>query len=534
MRSFFGFATLSFVLSLAAASCGSKTGAATATTSGTTGGGGDGGATTGGPAGGSGAPSPVTASSSGGAGGAGGATTAGSTGSSGTGAGGATTGGPSGGSGAPDPQAYIPVDPPSPTVLTCAQQAFTAENTPGVACSSGGNSAYAWSASLGTIDGNGVFTAPTQLPVPPGAPELVVTATCLTDGSTGAANVTLATAAIGASGVVSAETVPATFIYQHAYAARGDRIYAAMPQAKPALKVHRSDDQGALWQYPTDAAPGLDVTPTCAAIAIDAGNVDVVYVVYRAAATKLYNALGGSPAGTTHDAIVFAASTDGGMTFQQTPLLLGGFAGGPFGGHNQAGVCPDIVSPAKGTVVVTSPGNYASDGNPDIFVFADKNQGAGFGAGTAANYDYQADGETGALATSARALSLQVGQFGGSASLGESPRLFSDGNGRLCVTWVGYHVGSKDDGVYVQCSTDAGATFNAPVAVTTAASSSPHAATGAARPDGSLLVTWWAEADPTGSLLYATSTDGGKTFGLPKAVPVYDVHPPKGFINVRE
>jgi hypothetical protein len=270
-----------------------------------------------------------------------------------------------------------------------------------------------------------------------------------------------------------------------------------------------------------NVAPGLDSPASCVAVAVDATSPDVVHVVYRLDTTMLYSSLSQYAGG--NDAIVFATSADGGATWTRSPLMLGGVAGGPFGGHDAAGICPDVISPAKDAVVVEWPGAYAGDGNPDMYIFSDANRGAGFAAGTAGDGDYQANGETGALATVARDINMGVGQNGGSGDVTESPRLFTDGKGKTCLVWNGYGNNSSDDGVFVQCSSDLGKTFTAPLAVTKAGgTTNPHVSAGAIGPSGEIALVWHAEMDAAGTLLIATSTDG-KTFTGPTGIPLYTI-----------
>jgi hypothetical protein len=432
-------------------------------------------------------------------------------GTGGAGGSGATGGGGSGGTGGA-PAVELALSPASATVLTCTTATFTATVT------GSSDAAVAWSASPGSIDEKGLYSAPKQVPAPASA---TVTATAHADAeATKSADVTLATAVPGKAVTITDKPLPYVGVYQHHLAGHGDRVYAAYPTADKEVVVRRSDDGGKTWSAAVNVAPDADIAADCVTVAVDPVDPDAVYVVYRLSQTYLYGSFVPSNAGSSNEANVFASSTDGGKTWTRSPLMLGGVSGGPYDGHNTAGICPDVVAPAADAVIVEFPGAYAGDGNPDMYLFADAHRGAGFATGTTDGWDYQADGETEALATPARGLLLDVGQNGGSGPIGESPRLFTDGKGKTCLTWTGYGSTESKDGVYVQCSTDLGKTFSAPLALTKAALSSPHLPAGALGPGGELAVVWTADSDPTGTLLFSTSPDG-KAWSAPAAVPLY-------------
>jgi hypothetical protein len=301
----------------------------------------------------------------------------------------------------------------------------------------------------------------------------------------------------------------------------------------PSLMVSRSDDGGATWKTPVVAVTvtlaggiteGFSSNSACAALAIDAGDPDVLYVYSRIGHE---NDLGDTAARGSGGVTSFVSvSTDGAATFKTMVLQVGGTAGGPHGGWDQVGICGDIISPAANAVVVESPGGYNGDGNPDIAIWADAARGAGFAGGTSKDSDYLADGFTDALDNLIGNHDIDVAQNGGTDDAGgitESPRLLTDGAGRVCLTYYGTTTDSNGDTqshAYVQCSADMAHTFSAPLAVDAEplnqAISSPAAALG---PGGQAAVLW---NDATGKhLLIATSTDGGRTFGPPSMVPLY-------------
>lgn len=415
-----------------------------------------------------------------------------------------------GGEGGNAEKPIVTITPEEPTVLTCTQQRFDAKVT------SASDTGVVWSAEPGTIDAKGLYTAPIQVPSPASATIVAKSSADPTASSLTVA--TLATALVGPDVPATTPEIGEVLMYQHMMARRGARLALGYPTLDNHLRVRVSDDGGKTWSVASEVASALDGPARCVSVAIDAVNPDVIYMAYTLPDTGLFKDISQAP--TTNSALVFAVSSDAGKTWASTPLILGGYAGGPFGGQNGVASCPDVISPAKDTVIVEAPGFYVGDGNPDVFVFSDASRGDGWKTGQAASYDYRADGATGALATVARDLGLDVGQNGGSGEIEESPRLFTDGKGKTCVVWTGYGTMESKDGVYVQCSTDHGKTFSAPVAVTKAAHSLPHLPSAAFGPKGEIAVVWVADMDPAGSLLFAVSADG-VTFSEPSAIPLY-------------
>ena len=117
----------------------------------------------------------------------------------------------------------------------------------------------------------------------------------------------------------------------------------------------------------------------------------------------------------------------------------------------------------------------------------------------------------------------------------EAPRLVADGKGNLCVTYVGGHYSSSGDGkirVAVQCSSDLGKSFGAPVDVAFATDSEElHHPVGALSATGTLAIAYWVGLngqDEFSGLRLAVSHDGGKTFAAPTKVPYYQLPPEVG------
>jgi hypothetical protein len=427
----------------------------------------------------------------------------------------------------------ITVSPSSARVLTCGSQVFTATLIDQT------DKSVAWSvapAGAGTIDATGTYAAPLATPA---SPQVTVTATSHADPTLSvSATATVATAFPSGPTTIPGSTNGTSGVFPHSIAAKGGRMYSVWgtpDSGTPKLMVSRSDDGGTTWRAGVAAvsltlASGLPnhfgAPGTCAAVAIDAGSPDVVYVYARIGDPNDV----GEAVYATGDTSFLSVSTDGGATFTTTVMEGGGTAGGPHGGWDSAGICGDVVSPAANTVVVESPGNYLGDGNPDIAIWADTARGAGFAIGTAVDGDYLADGYTDALDNLLGDHAISVQQAGSTDDSGgapESPRLFTDGAGRVCVTYYGVThpvAGHDQSHVYVQCSNDTARTFSAPLVVDPAqpldaAISSPVGAFG---PGGAAAILW-TNGITVGQLLIATSHDGAASFGTPVVIPTYQL-----------
>jgi len=412
--------------------------------------------------------------------------------------------------------ADVTVTPSTANVLTCATQQFTADR------------AVTWSASPGTIDDAGLYSSPLTTPAPASA-----TITATASDATGTASVALATAFPGAPAAIpgswSTAVVGTVGVYQHGIAANGARAYAAWQdnpdgETHVALRVARSDDGGATWGAPVAAASAdlLDGAGSqwleCAAVAVDAGDPDVVYAIARISGP---NSLGAAVDDDEDSTLVFAVSEDGGATFGQSVLRTG-----------IIGYCPDVASPAADTVVVEDPVDVC---DKDMWVWSDAHRGAGFATGApvpnsapGGEVYYLADGATSGLDESdgrdcsdAAKVNLEsdgTTDAGGDAT--EAPRLFTDGAGRVCVSYIGDTTTQSVSHAYAQCSTDAGATFGPLVALDpgAAAGGSVHSqATGALGPAGAAAVAFVRG----GGIYVALSTDSGATFAAPIALPAY-------------
>jgi len=417
----------------------------------------------------------------------------------------------------------IAITPQTTNVMTCSTEQFTA------AVTGFDDLQVSWAATPGSVDASGLYTSPMTAQA-----NATVTATSKADPNLSAtAQVTLATAFPSAArsigGSPGTETISgAVGIYQHEIAAQGDRAYTVWPEygtSSLAVKVARSDDGGATWHAGTNAMPitlnaSSQATVECQAIAIDAGNPDVIYVTSRVGAGTSMGAL----TGVDEASLVLAVSSDGGVTFSQTVLRA----------TPDAGYCADVISPAANTVIVEDPTGEC-DVDKDMWVFSDTNRGAGFASGTVISQnEYEANGATHGLdSADGRACmdpaKLAVEQngttdFGGGAS--ESPRLFTNGS-RVCITYIAVQNGlaGTPEHTYEQCSDDLGKTFSLPIALDPA---TPNGAVhshsvGAFGPNNAAAVAFVHEIGQQEFIFLATSSDGGVTFGAPTQVPTYSL-----------
>ena len=423
----------------------------------------------------------------------------------------------------------VKVTPEQANVLTCSKLGLSALVTGTT------NMGVNWSvspASSGTVDGLGQYTSPIQTPNPAG---VTVTATSQVDPSaSSSAALELATAfPKGPSNV--GLTRASLGLYTHWVVAQGQRAYAVAPlqtngSATAQIQIARSDDGGTSFATPTtaitttmDAVNDSTSYIDCTSVAIDAGNPDVVYLYGRISGSNALAKTVGTDGGIT--TLAFAVSTNGGGSFQTSVLRVVGQSG--------VGLCGDVISPAPGKVVIEAPGAYGCDGNPDMYVWSDANQGAGLASGTGDQFSWLANGDTHALDdvnNGANCEHLGIGQNGGSDASGatsESPRLFTDASGHVCVTYVGELSSSGNPSqinTYVQCSNDLGQSFSPPAKVdpATAAGVDHEQAAGTFGPNGRAAIVWNQGGLDAGANLYvAISQDGGGSFGSPIAVPTY-------------
>ena len=399
----------------------------------------------------------------------------------------------------------VSVTPATATMLTCSTKAFSA-----------GGASVTWSATDGTIDASGNYTAPMKV-----GPDVTITATSTVDTSvSGTATVTLETANVGPKQIVVDAIDHYPDVWAHAVASSGKVVYAAWGYGgnndAPKVQVARSDDGGATWGTPVTASPAIGMTSdvSCIDLAIDAGDPNVVYVVFNFTAGS---GLPGPYANTADDqGLALVVSTDGGKTFPTLKLLQTGNSSDPI--PVAQGICPDVASPKADVVAVTTPGG--SNESISAFLWVDASRGTGIGIAQADQWNMIASEETGAL----HAIGADIGQDGSEGDTTEAPQLFSDGKGTLCVTYLAdtpKGSGSPSSAIWLQCSKDLGQTFGGPTIVSpTFSYSEVHLGhpTGLFAPNGDIVVAWrgfGVETAVGGTVPIAgtaISTDGGATF----------------------
>jgi hypothetical protein len=400
----------------------------------------------------------------------------------------------------------VTVTPAATNLLTCTQQAFTAQIDGRAA------TAVQWSVSGGgSVDGNGLYTAPLQVPNPA---QLSVNATA--EGAHGAGMVTLFTAL--PQPAVSPGMAADDWLFHHQMAASGKRVYATLVTIdksaayRYALWVATSDDGGATFGAPVEASDVADpeVALQAPAIAVDAGDANTVYVSYTIDAGAIQHT-SDAAAPMSGQTLALAVSTDGGKTFVNHVL-----ESAVSGWQEYA----DVASPAPGVVVVEAPTALQP---AYLRTYVDTARGAGF---TPVGSGYAVSGAHDVAAAPNGAPFGPLKSDGGSAG-GESPRVFGDGKGKTCVTYVGGYDANQGDSrlrVAVQCSTDMGATFSSPVDIDYEASGYElHHPVGVFSPSGELTIAYWSQNGGTGAVHLATSHDGGASFGAPVTVPTYEV-----------
>ena len=449
----------------------------------------------------------------------------------GGGATGGTGGGATGGTGGVEP-ITVTVTPTPSGILTCSSTQFAATIT-GTTDTSG-----TWSMTpatgAGTISIEGLYTAPTATPAAP-SNSGTVTATSAADPSAFDTTpaFTLATAFPSTALPITGSTGdlevgnPAIGVYQHAAASSGNTVYATWSvntsPTEVKMMIARSIDGGATWSA---GVPAIDAAITdtnggevdCPAVAVDPGNPNIVYATGMVMGNNSITHNIGDP--TNDPAFVLAVSTNGGQTFSNTVLTTAYAAIAP---------CQDVSSPAPNTVVVNAPAGDQCGTYPDTYVWTDTAGGAAFQTGTFdKNNYYWADGISTALyilrGTSDCTTDLSPyadGSDGSSGQVIESPRMFTDGLGHLCLTYAAELMAAPTiENVYIQCSNDAGKTYTQPLEIdpNLGVDNQPSGAFG---PNGMAAIVWTHAITTTNDqqLYLAVSADGAATFGAPILVP---------------
>jgi hypothetical protein len=355
----------------------------------------------------------------------------------------------------------------------------------------------AWSVSgTGTISMSGVYTAPKT----PGTATVAYTEA----GVTGRANVTSATAFIGLPRTVAIQMNPnsvPTKPYEKVFAANGNTVYATVigpndPTWNTAEEVdfYASTDAGRTFTGPTHYHTG-DLT--CAVLTVDAVSPNIVYFAF-------YTGHGDST-GNTGGTLRLAVSTDGAQTFPHEYVLADSY------NSIVSLICPDVASPAKGTVIVS--GGLGGGGNAAWI---------GTWRGTANGKTIGPIGTPGTMYNMGGTFTSTTETNMGSATgcdiyddgSGGSPRLASNAIGHACIVFQ--HIqeaqcGALSNAVMVQCSSDSGATWTTPVKLTdnTIQNDVPVLAVS---PAGYVAVVYQQNINSNAEAFIAISKDGGRTF----------------------
>lgn len=406
-----------------------------------------------------------------------------------------TTSSSSGAGGGGGTAVSITVTPPAADVLTCTTEPLTATVTGTT------NTAVTWKvegdAKHGSVDEKGLYTAPIQVPAPADA---TVTATSEADPTRSASSkLTLWTALPQAPSLPGGDYDSA--ISHHQIAASGSDVYAVQvirddTKAPPtyALQVVASHDGGKTFGAPVSATDIADATITLysPSIAIDAGDPKTVYVAYAADAGPS-DKTSTLPAPMTGHTVALAVSTDAGKTF--TSYVLASL--------DYGSEWPDVTSPAAGVVTVES---ETPDGSGSLYTYVDTSKGAGFAKGTGDNFSYYTDEH---FITTQPPLTHPA--FDGGSHGIEAPRIFSDGNHGVCITFVRVN-NAGPDSLAVQCSTDDGKTF----ADATEIEAEPDGVTFhhpiGVFGDGEITVAYWSEAAGEMSQLHVAHQKKGQAF----------------------
>lgn len=399
------------------------------------------------------------------------------------------------------PQGGLAISPTRADVATCRTQQFTATPADGVTWSVDGG---------GSIDAAGLYSAPIQVPDPAGA-----TISADRDGDSASADVTLATAFPEEGIDIGRVETGGRADFVHPIAARGMRVFALLEDDDGpngafggSLAIVRSDDGGLSWGAPV-AIGGGNRTP---AVAIDAGDPDTVHVTLHSEDN--------AGVGT----LMLATSTDGGATFTQKTLFIGG--------TNETQDA-DVVSAKPGNVVVTAPATWldttSGDAGATLLVWSDDQKGAGFAAPAPFNNGYNAQSAPGLELRLGNGRTIETNQDRG------GPQLATNGAGKVCLTSSDYDVNGSGEDLTVRCSSDAGGTFGDAVALVSGPPENQKRARVAVSADGKLVVATYNSfqgggVDELGQTHYLVSTDGGATFGADKAL--HDVSNDGGKLGV--
>ena len=413
------------------------------------------------------------------------------------------------GSGTP-PLATPVLSPQGANVATCATVQFVED---------GGFGSGTWSVSSpdaggGTISATGLYTAPKQDPiVGDGGVTRSSTPATITykEAMRGAATATVnyATAFPGAEAIVPIGTNPQAtqnVPFEHIFAANrsgSKRVYAVVngPTSPSKVEIYVSNNGGASFTGPTLYNTGADVNYVTAAV--DAANSNILYMVY-------YAAYPGPAFGTS---VRLAVSLDGGMTFPNEYVIADSNSTMPEFG------APDVTSPGPDQVIVAGVGVSANVNGAYAAAFTSNNHGQNIGVQGTVGVRPTSGGQS--YATSLKnegTVHADCGpdQNGNQATV----RVFANASGAACMVyrWVGSGCPSPNADV-VQCSSNSGSTWSAPLALVTPQSISRDIPTGALSPSGTVAVTWLEKVGTEDEVHVAFSMNGGASFPTRSVYP---------------
>jgi hypothetical protein len=389
-----------------------------------------------------------------------------------------------------------PIMPPTGNVLTCSTVQFRAPGT----------TRPLWFTNQGSVDPlTGLYTAPTTAQ---GHPTTNV-------GFTGGFNpvtvgLPLATAF---PGTVTTEPlagnpngINSSAPYEHALSSNGQRVYAAVTgpnvpnHSSPAtVNVLVSSDGGQSFPSMSTVTVG---NVNCATVAADPGNSNVAYLVSDA-----------SPAGWI--SVRVAVSTDGGKTFAAAQTYVVADNTNLYNGFASLD-CPDVISPSPGHVVAAAV-IPAPNGTSNIALWSSGNYGSTLGPSAASlppstsNPTNPVNATSGISASNTQTAPPSTAGFLSNNNY-DGPRLFTNGNGVVCV---GYDTVAPNHGVsslYLQCSRDSGAMWTPPKLISSPPNVTEHNPLfGAISPSGKVAVTHLSQTGSTSEVMVTIFADASLT-----------------------
>ncbi len=238
------------------------------------------------------------------------------------------------------------------------------------------------------------------------------------------AQLQVATAFPGAQAVlpIGADDNLAAGPFEHQFAANGSSVYAVLPgptvtgDAVVEADIYASTDSGRTFTGPTRVHTG---NLSCATIAVDPGNPNVVYLEYFAGHNDTTS--------NTGMTLRLAVSTDGAKTFPTEYDIFDST------GEDAAFLCPDLAAPSPNHVIVAgASGLVAGSGQWHVTSFVSSNQGAGIGPVSTQGTIEITDGGTGSVDTNTASASDCII----SSNSGDTgPRVISNGSGIACLVY---------------------------------------------------------------------------------------------------